>query len=95
MGDSAYTDSDRKHLLACTVSGAFITPLMSTMMNLALMFIGDEFSVGSHDLGYVNTMFLLGSVIAMVPSARLASIYGMRKVFLLGLVITGVTSFLF
>lgn len=94
MGDSAYTDSDRKHLLACTVSGAFITPLMSTMMNLALMFIGDEFSVGSHDLGYVNTMFLLGSVIAMVPSARLASIYGMRKVFLLGLVITGVTSFL-
>lgn len=92
MGEQMYTDADRRHLLAFTVSGAFITPLMSTMLNLALLFIGSEFSVSSHDLGYVNTLFLLGSVIAMVPAARLASIYGMRKVFFAGLVMTGVTT---
>ncbi len=92
MGEQTYTDADRRRLLAFTVSGAFITPLMSTMLNLALIMIGSEFSVSSHDLGYVNTLFLLGSVIAMVPAARLASIYGMRKVFMAGLAITGATT---
>ena len=94
MDEAAYTDSERTHLLICTVSGAFITPLMSTMLNLALVFIGSEFAVGSRSLGYVNTMFLMGSVIAMVPAAKIASIYGMKRIFVLGLIVTGATAFL-
>ena len=80
-------------LLACCLGG-FVTPLLSTMMNLSLVNIGSEFNVGSHDLGYVNTAFLLTSVIAMVPAARLGDIIGRKRMYLLGMVIMGVACLL-
>ena len=83
----AYTKTDMRNLLISTCTAAIITPLMSTMMNLALLTIGTEFGVGSHDQAYVNTMFLLGSVFGMVPAAKYASIYGMKKVFIVGHII--------
>lgn len=73
-------------LLACSISG-FITPLLSTMMNLSLVGIGSEFSVGSHDLAYVNTAFLLSSVIFMVPLAKVGDIFGKRRTYMAGLVV--------
>jgi MFS family permease len=86
--EGAYSDSDRRKLMICTLAGAIITPLMSTMLNLALVDIGDDFGRGSHDLGYINTLFLLGSVIAMVPAGRLSGIAGMRRIYVTGLAIT-------
>ncbi len=70
-------------LLACCIGG-FITPLISTMMNLSLLNIGNEFGVGSHQQAYVNTAFLLSSVVFMVPMAKVGDIYGKKKVFLFG-----------
>jgi len=72
---------------ACYLSG-FIAPLLSTMMNLSLINIGEDFNVGSHDLAYVNSAFLLASVIFMVPFAKLADIIGKKRLFIMGLVIT-------
>ena len=81
----SYTDRERRIvLLACCV-GRFVTPLLSTMMNLSLLNIGEEFGVGSHDLGYVNSAFLLASVVCMLPIARLGDIAGKRKVYLIGM----------
>ena len=83
----AYTDRERHIvLLACSIS-AFITPLLSTMMNLSLVSIGEEFSVGSHDLAYVNTAFLLSSVIFMVPLAKVGDIFGKRRTYIAGLMV--------
>ena len=83
----AYTDLERRIvLIACSIS-AFITPLLSTMMNLSLVSIGEEFAVGSHDLAYVNTAFLLSSVIFMVPLAKVGDIYGKRRTYLAGLLV--------
>ena len=81
---SEYTEADMRTLLIATCAAALITPLMSTMMNLALLSIGNEFGVGSHDQAYVNTLFLLGSVFGMVPAAKYASINGMKKMFVIG-----------
>lgn len=85
-----YTKADMRNLLISTCAAAIIAPLMSTMMNLALLTIGTEFGVGSHDQAYVNTMFLLGSVFGMVPAAKYSSIYGMKKVFITGHVIIAI-----
>lgn len=83
----AYSQGERHLvLLACSISG-FITPLLSTMMNLSLVGIGSEFSVGSHDLAYVNTAFLLSSVIFMVPLAKVGDIFGKRRAYMAGLVV--------
>ena len=78
-------------LIACC-AGIFIMPLMSTMMNLALVSIGAEFNVGSKSLAMVNTTFLLASVIVMVPLARLSDIVGRKKVFVIGLLTTAISS---
>jgi MFS family permease len=74
-------------LIACC-AGIIIMPLMSTMMNLALVPIGNEFGEGSKSLAMVNMVFLLGSVIVMVPLARLSDIIGRKKLFISGLVVT-------
>ena len=79
-----YTESEcRTVLMACCIAG-FITPLISTMMNLSLLNIGNEFGVGSHEQGYVNTAFLLSSVVFMVPLAKFADIHGKKRTFMMG-----------
>ncbi len=84
-----YSPSEvRLILLACCVGG-FVTPLLSTMMSLSLINIGDEFSVGSHDLGYVNTAFLLASAVGLVPAARLGDLIGKKKVYMIGMALIG------
>ena len=82
-----YPPGERRLVLLAACFAAFITPLLSTMMNLSLVSIGEEFSVGSHELGYVNTAFLLSSVIFMLPLARAADVYGKRRMFIAGLAI--------
>lgn len=80
-----YTDSEVTAVrLACYLSG-FIAPLLSTMMNLSLVNIGEEFGTGSHDLAYINSAFLLASVIFMVPFAKLSDIIGKKMMFIIGL----------
>ncbi|MDR2698196.1 MAG: MFS transporter [Candidatus Methanoplasma sp.] len=83
-----YTSIDTKTVLIACCAGIFIMPLMSTMMNLALVPIGVEFEVGSRSLAMVNTTFLLASVMVMVPLARLSDISGRKKVFIAGLIVT-------
>ncbi|MDO5862056.1 MAG: MFS transporter [Thermoplasmata archaeon] len=87
MTDSLFTVGERRLvLLAACVSG-FITPLLSTMMNLSLVSIDAEFAVGSHQLAYVNTAFLLSSVVFMVPLSKAADIFGKKRIYLTGLVV--------
>lgn len=87
---SAYTEKDRRLvLLACCLAG-FITPLLSTMMNLSLINIGNEFDVGSHQLAYINTAFLLSSVVFMVPMSKLGDIVGKRRIFMVGVLVIAV-----
>jgi len=82
-----------KILLAATSVGAFLAPFTSTMLNLSLVAIGDEFSIGSHSLGMVNTIFLLASVMAMVPITKVADKFGLKNVFLVGIILMLVSLF--
>ena len=87
-----YTSKEQLTVLVAACSGIFIMPLMSTMMNLALVYIGDEYTVGSHSLAMINTIFLLASVITMVPLAKLSDIYGRKKIFLFGLIVVAIAA---
>lgn len=84
--------TDMKMLLIACCMGVIIMPLMSTMLNLALVGIGEWFDVGPKDLAMINTIFLLGSVVVMVPLARISDIVGRKKVFVVGLSITVASS---
>lgn len=87
-----FTESDRRTLLAACCLAAFITPLMSTMMNLSLTGLGEYFGEGSHNLGYVNSSYLLASAVFLVPFAKIGDIIGKRRVFLIGNAIIAVAS---
>ena len=78
-----------RRVVVASCIASFLAPLASTMMNLSLVAIGEEFSVGSHDLGMVSTSFLLASVMVMIPVTKLADIWGLRKVFLARLALLG------
>ena len=93
-GATMQSERNLRILLIACCSGVFIMPLMSTMMNLAIPTIEGEFHVGSHSSAMINTTFLLASVIAMVPIAKLSDIYGRRPIFYFGLVLTLVSSIL-
>ncbi|NLL94638.1 MAG: MFS transporter [Thermoplasmatales archaeon] len=94
-GDSpGYTRSDKRALLTASCIATLVSPLMGTMINLALKTIGEEFEVGAHTLALLTTVFFVSSVVFLAPAARLSEIHGKRKVFMAGLAITALSALL-
>ncbi len=94
MDGGGYSDKDCRNILFATCLGAAITPLMGTMISLALPCIGRDFDASTHSLAMLNTVFLIASVMFMVPAARFASIYGMKRTSIVGLVIVIISAVL-
>ncbi|MCL2143712.1 MAG: MFS transporter [Methanomassiliicoccaceae archaeon] len=78
-------------LIACCLAG-FISPLLTTMINLAVPTIGLEFNISAHDQGWLVMSFFLSSVAFLVPMSRLSDLYGKRKLFIIGIVIVLLSS---
>ncbi len=79
-------------LIVMTMS-SFLTPLALAAVNVALPSIGKEFSMDALSLGWIATAYLLSAAIFIVPSGRLADIYGRKKLFLIGLIVFTAASF--
>ena len=60
----------------------------------ALPSIGEEFAMDAVLLGWVATSYLLSVAIFLIPFGRVADIYGRKKVFLWGMVLFTLFSFL-
>lgn len=81
-------------ILIISTVGSFLTPFIGSMVNLALPQIATEFSADAIQLGWIPTIFLLFSAMFLIPIGKISDIYGRKKVFLTGIIITGLTSFL-
>jgi EmrB/QacA subfamily drug resistance transporter len=66
---------------------SFLPPFMASSINIALPAIGKEFSMDAVLLGWIATSYLLSAAVFMVPFGKIADIYGMKKIFLIGLLI--------
>ncbi|MBU7028192.1 MAG: MFS transporter [Theionarchaea archaeon] len=86
-------DTKRSALLVATV-GSFLTPFMSSSINIALPSLGKEFAMDAVLLSWVNTSYLLSAAVFLVPFGRIADIYGRKKVFTYGIIIYTVSSLL-
>jgi len=80
-------------LLVATLAN-FLTPFMSSAVNIALPAIGSEFASSAILLSWVPTAFLLAAAMFAVPFGRISDIYGMKRIFTYGIIIFTVTSFL-
>ena len=80
-------------LLVATLAN-FLTPFMSSAVNIALPSIGSEFASSAILLSWVPTAFLLAAAMFAVPFGRISDIYGMKKIFSYGIIIFTIASFL-
>lgn len=86
--------AERRVALVVAALGAFVTPFMGSSFNIALPSIGKEFSAGAMVLGWLATVYLLASAVFLVPFGKLADIHGRKMVFLAGLTVYSISSFL-
>src|SRR5512133_1181975 len=75
---------DKGTVLLVASMASFLSSVMGSAVNVALPTIGREFAVDAVTLSWVATAFLLAVAIFMIPSGRLADIYGRKRIFLIG-----------
>ena len=87
-----YTGRKLSVLLLAVTLASFLTPFYTSMVNIALPAIGESFAVPAETLAMLSTAYLISSVVFLVPAARIADIFGLRKVFAGGLCIAALAS---
>ena len=80
-------------LLVATLAN-FLTPFMSSAINIALPAIGTEFAADAILLSWIPTSFLLAAAMFAVPFGRISDIYGMKRIFRYGIVLFTIASLL-
>jgi EmrB/QacA subfamily drug resistance transporter len=80
-------------LLVATLAN-FLTPFMSSAVNIALPAIGTEFAADAILLSWIPTSYLLAAAMFAVPFGRISDIYGMKKIFSYGIILFTIASLL-
>ena len=60
-------NSEKNVALIITTLGTFLTPYMSSAVNIALPAIGNEFQIGAVSLSWIATAYLLAAAVFLVP----------------------------
>jgi EmrB/QacA subfamily drug resistance transporter len=84
----------RTIVLIVSTAAAFLTPFMSSALNVALPSIGREFAMNAVLLGWVATSFILAAAVFLVPFGKFADIHGRKKIFAWGSLAYALTSVL-
>jgi EmrB/QacA subfamily drug resistance transporter len=73
--------SEKRAILLAASASSFLTPFMSSSVNIALPRIGADLGMDAVSLGWVATAFLLAAAVFLVPFGRLADLRGRRAIF--------------
>lgn len=73
---------------------SFLTPFMGSSVNVALPSIGKAFSLDALTLNWVSTSYLIASAVFLLPLGRAADIYGRKRIFIWGIAVFIMSSFL-
>jgi EmrB/QacA subfamily drug resistance transporter len=87
-GDAA----KRGMILFVVLLSSFVTPFMSSSVNIALPAIANEFGLNAVMLNWVATSFLLATAVFLLPVGRFADIYGRAKIFAAGMAVFSVAT---
>jgi len=95
MGDAKSDNRaiERSALIVATVT-SFMGPFLISAVNVGLPTIQEEFSVDAVLLSWIATSYLLAVTVFLVPVGKIADIYGRKKIFLTGLIIYELASFI-
>jgi EmrB/QacA subfamily drug resistance transporter len=83
-----------KHIvLLIAVLAGFLTPFDGSAVNIALPAMGAEFHMDAISLSWIATAYLLAAALFLVPFGKIADIYGRKRIFLYGIAIFTLASF--
>ncbi|WP_080903972.1 MFS transporter [Parabacteroides sp. Marseille-P3160] len=85
--NNAQSEENSNAVLFVICMAAFLVPFSSSALNLALPMINRDLSLNAAASGWVPTVYLLSTAIFQIPFARIADIFGRRKIFMLGIAI--------
>ena len=77
-------NSTKNAALIVAIISSFITPFLSSGVNVALPSMGKLFQMDAVLLSWVATSYILASVVFLVPFGRLADIHGRKRTLLWG-----------
>lgn len=86
------TDSKKALIILCMA--AFLVPFMSSSINLALPNIASRFALSAVTSTWITTAYLISTAILQIPFAKIADIYGRKRIFTMGVAIFSVSSIL-
>ena len=75
---------ERKPVLVVATLSSFLTPFMSSALNVALPQMGKEFSADGVTLGWVASSYLLVAAMFLVPLGKIADLKGRKRIFMIG-----------
>ncbi len=95
MSDSITGDKSLKRcVLVVTAFAAFLTPFLSSAINLALPAIEKDLNANAIELGWIISSFILAAAMFLLPFGRLADIVGRKKIFTAGISLFTLTTLL-
>lgn len=93
-GELKAASTSKATVLLIASLSSFLTPFMSSSINIALPSIGKQLSLDAISLSWVATAYLLAAAAFLVPFGRLADIRGRKMVFRIGIIIDATASIL-
>ena len=85
--------SEKNATLLVASLASFLTPFMSSSINIALPTIGADFGTNAVSTGWIATSYLLAGAVFLIPAGRAADILGRKRIFLMGIIIFTLASF--
>lgn len=77
----------KRNILMISAGGSFLAPFMVSSLIVAIPTIGVEFSMDAVAMSWLATVFFLAASMFLIPFGRLADIFGVKKIFSIGIVI--------
>jgi EmrB/QacA subfamily drug resistance transporter len=93
--DNTITPNNAKTIvliMVCIVG--FLNSTSMSVVNIAVPAIGEEFAMNASLLGWISNLVMVVNAALLIPFGRLADIFGRKKIFQYGLLMTVVSSLL-
>ncbi|MDL2231264.1 MFS transporter [Porphyromonadaceae bacterium OttesenSCG-928-L07] len=94
MNKIVVSDHNARQGLVIVCIAAFLVPFMGSALNLALPEISETFSMKAITLTWLAIAYMISSAIFQIPFARIADIVGRKKIFIGGVLIFSLCTFL-
>ncbi len=79
------TKTSKSALLLVVTATTFMGPFMVSGVNIILPAIDSEFSAGALLLSWIANAYLLSTAVMLVPAAKIADMFGRKKIFVRGI----------